>query len=382
METRGKILVIDDEEGIRRGCHRALEPEGFSVEDASTLREGLEIIQQDHFDLILLDVMMPDGRGIDLLEPILKKDSDTICIIITGFATVELAINAIKQGAYDFISKPFTSDLLIMTVNQGLEKRRLSLEAKRLTAIEKEAAELARAKEEMEKLDQAKSAFMLTVAHELRAPVGGAQSLLRTMTRGIAGDLSDQQRDILKRIEARLDQLMVLINDLLSLASSKSSELEKPLEPIALNPIMQEVVDRFSVEAENKKISLHLEMTDQDLFVEGTSEGLDRIFSNLIGNAIKYTPEKGSVHVQMRTLSNSAEIKVTDTGMGIPEEALPHIWDEFFRAKNARHSGITGTGLGLSIVKQYVDRFKGKISVESTQGKGSEFTVNFPLFHS
>jgi signal transduction histidine kinase len=382
MEAKGKILVIDDETGIRRGCRRALEPEGFIVEEASTLKKGLEIIQKDHFDLILLDVMMPDGRGNDLLEPIHEKDPDTICIIITGFATVELATSAIKQGAYDFISKPFTSDLLLMTVNQGLEKRRLSLEAKRLNSIEKEAAELARAKEEMEKLDQAKSAFMLTVAHELRAPVGSAQSLLRTMTRGIAGDLSDQQRDILKRIEARLDQLMVLINDLLSLASSKSSELEKPLEAFEINPILKEVVDRFSIEAENKKISLQIEMTDEDLSVEATYDGLERIFSNLIGNAIKYTPEKGSVHVQVQHLSDEVKIGVSDTGMGIPEEDLPHIWDEFFRAKNARHSGITGTGLGLSIVKQYTERFGGKISVKSIQDEGTEFTLSFPLVHS
>jgi signal transduction histidine kinase len=382
MEPRGKILVIDDEVGIRRGCRRALEPEGFIVEEASTLKKGLEIIQKDHFDLVLLDVMMPDGRGIDLLEPILKKDPDTVCVIITGFATVELATSAIKEGAYDFISKPFTSDLLLMTVNQGLEKRMLSLEAKRLNAIEKEAAELARAKEEMEKLDQAKSAFMLTVAHELRAPVGSAQSLLRTMTRGIAGDLTDQQRDILKRIEARLDQLMVLINDLLSLASSKSSELEKPLEPFELKPILQELVDRFSVEAENKEISLQLEMTNEELTVEATYDGLERIFSNLIGNAIKYTSEKGSVHVHVQDRSNRAEINVSDTGMGILEEDLPRIWDEFFRAKNAKHSGITGTGLGLSIVKQYVERFGGKITVKSIKDEGTVFTLSFPLFHS
>jgi len=357
MKSKSKILVVDDEFGIQRGCRRALEPEGFDVEVSSSLNDGLQKIQEVDFDLVLLDVMLPDGRGIDLLEPIHKKDPDTVCVIITGYATVELAISAIKQGAYDFISKPFTSDMLLMTVNQGLEKRKLSLESKRLLAVEKEAVELARAKEEMEKLDQAKSAFMLTVSHELRAPVGGAQSLLRTMTRGIAGELSDQQRDILKRIEVRMDQLLVLINDLLSLASSKSIELDKPLEPFELKPIMQ--VDRFSVETENKEISLNVEMTNEDPVVKATYDGLERIFGNLIGNAIKYTPEKGTVQVRIRHLSEKVEINISDSGMGIPEEDLPHIWDEFFRAKNARHSGITGTGLGLSIVKQYVDRFGG-----------------------
>jgi signal transduction histidine kinase len=269
-----------------------------------------------------------------------------------------------------------------MTVNQGMEKRNLSLETKRLNAIEKEAVELARAKEEMEKLDRAKSVFMLTVAHELRAPVGGAQSLLRTMTRGIAGDLSDQQRDILKRIEARLDQLMVLINDLLSLATSKSAELEEPLEPLELKPLLQEMVDRFSSEAENKEISVQLDLIEDDLVVEATHEGLERIFSNLIGNAIKYTPEGGSVLVKLQHRSNKAEISISDTGMGIPEEDLPRIWDEFFRAKNARHAGITGTGLGLSIVKQYVEHFGGKITVKSIQDEGTEFSLSLPLVNS
>ncbi len=380
MESRGKILVIDDEIGIRRGCRRALTPEGFTIEEASTLKEGLEKIHEGYFDLILLDVMMPDGRGIDLIEPILEKDPDSVCIIITGFATVELAISAIKQGAYDFISKPFTSDLLLMTVNQGLEKRKLSLESRRLLEVEKQAAELVRAKEEMEKLDQAKSAFMLTIAHELRAPVGSAQSLLRTLTRGIAGQLSDQQRDILERIEARMDQLIDLIEDLLSLASSKSTEFEKPLESIELKTILKTGVDHFLPEAENKEISVNLEMCNEDPVVEATYEGLERIFGNLIGNAIKYTPEKGMVKVQVQHFSDEVEIKISDNGMGIPEEDLLHIWDEFFRAKNARHSGISGTGLGLSIVKQYVERFGGRIEVESSVGQGTCFSVSLPIY--
>jgi DNA-binding NtrC family response regulator len=166
--------------------------------------------------------MMPDGRGIDLLAPIDERDPDIVTVIITGYATVELAVEAIKRGAYDFISKPFTSDQLLMTVNQGLEKRRLSLEAKRLQAIEQEAVSLAREKDEMERLNRFKTEFMLTVAHELRSPVGSAQSLIRTLIRGLAGGLNEQQSEILTRIETRLTVLTELINDLLSLAERKS----------------------------------------------------------------------------------------------------------------------------------------------------------------
>jgi two-component system sensor histidine kinase/response regulator len=379
MEAKANILVIDDEPGIRRACQRALEPRGFRVETAATIEEGLRVIQEGDFDLVLLDVIMPDGRGVDLLGSIHEKDPDMIIVIITGYATVELAVKAIKQGAYDFISKPFTSDLMLMTVNQGLEKRHLSLEAKRLQAIEQEAAELARAKEEMERLDHFKSAFMLTVAHELRAPVGGAQSLLRTLLRGLTGELSEQQQDILRRVEGRLDTLTQLIDDLLSLAATKTVEREGPLEGVRLQPLIQQVIDRFGTEADGKQVALTYNAPDEIIIVRATKDGLNTVFSNLIGNAIKYTTSGGMVEVNVKEEPERARITVTDTGIGIPEDALPYIWDEFFRAPNVRKSDIKGTGLGLSIVKQLVTRFGGLIDVYSVDGKGTTFTLTLLL---
>jgi two-component system sensor histidine kinase/response regulator len=379
MEVKGNILVIDDELGIRRACQRALEPQGFKVETAATIHEGLHKIGEGDFDLVLLDVMLPDGRGIDLIDPIQEKDPDLVSVIITGYATVELAVRAIKQGAYDFISKPFTSDLLLMTVNQGLEKRQLSLEAKRLQAIEQEAAQLARAKEEMERLDRFKSAFMLTVAHELRAPVGGAQSLLRTLLRGLAGELNNQQRDILSRVEARLGILMELINDLLALAATKAIETPEPLERVSLQPVIQNVIDQFRAEAEDKQVALTFDAPSRILTAHATEDGLRTVFGNLIGNAVKYTPSGGSVEVVVMEEDDQARITVSDTGIGIPGDALPQIWDEFFRARNARRYGISGTGLGLSIVKEIVTRFGGLIDVQSAEGKGTTFTLKLPL---
>jgi len=376
--TKTSILVIDDELGIREGCRRALVPQGFVVETAGSIKEGLYKIQDFDFDLVLLDVMMPDGRGIDLLEPISQKDPDTVCVIITGYATVELAVQAIKQGAYDFISKPFTSDLLLMTVNQGLEKRKLSLESRRLQSIEREAEELARAKEEMERLDRYKSEFTLTVSHELRSPVAGAQSLLRTMIKGLAGDLNDQQRDILRRIEARLDMLMELIDDLLSLAASKAIEPDAPLEPVDLLTVIRRIVDHFLPEAQAKDILLLNDLPGDEIQVQATEDGLVTIFTNLVGNAIKYTPKGGSVRVGVDKSEGKIFVSVADTGIGIPEQDIPQLWQEFFRASNAKRSGITGTGLGLNIVKQYVDRFGGDVDVESCEGQGTTFKIVLP----
>jgi signal transduction histidine kinase len=378
MESKGNILVIDDEVGIREGCRRVLEQAGFIVDTAASFKVGLEKIQSAGFDMVLLDIMMPDGRGIDLLRPIHEKDPDTVCVIITGYASVELAVEAIKQGAYDFISKPFTADLLQLTVTQGLEKRRLTLEAKRLQSIEQEAAELARVNEEMERLNAFKSAFMVMVAHELRSPVSGAQSLVRTLSAGLAGELSKKQFEILSRVEMRLDSLLELINDLLTLAASKTAELEKP-GLVAYQPVIKRIVDRLSVAAREKNITLTVSLPEKPRNVNATEDGLEKIMGNLIGNAIKYTPSGGQVKVEVNEDSDHVQMRVSDTGMGIPENALPHIWDEFFRAGNARKSGITGTGLGLSIVKQFVDHYGGQIAAQSEEGKGAVFTLTLLL---
>lgn len=374
-----QILVIDDELGIRRGCQRALEPLGHQVAFATSFLEGQETIAAQDFDLVLLDVMMPDGRGIDLIPQILAKDPETIAVIITGYATVELAVEAVRRGAYDFIAKPFTSEVLLVTVNQGLEKRRLSLEARRLQSIEQEAVQLAAAKAEAEKLNQFKTEFTNMVTHELRAPVGGAQSLLRTLLRGLAGELTTQQIDILKRIEGRLDELLDLINDLLDLAAAKTVAPQEALQPIAVQPILQHVADRFDPEAQAKQVRLVVKLPDNVLKIQATEDGLGKIFGNLLGNAIKYTPMGGRVTLEARQDGSKLEISVADTGIGIPADEVDHIGEDFFRAKNAKRSGILGTGLGLSIVKELVDQYGGHIAVHSVEGQGTTFTLRLPL---
>lgn len=375
---QGHILVVDDEAGIRRGCVRALEPEGYTVDTAVSLQEGLEAVRAGSYDLVLLDIMMPDGRGTDLMEQIHALDPEIVVIIITGYATVELAVEAIKRGAYDFISKPFASDLLLRAVAKGMERRRLSLETKRLQAIEAEAKALAEAQEEMERLSAFKSRFTFIVAHELRSPVSGAQSLLRTLTRGLAGELTEKQQEILGRVEARLDQLLALINDLLELAESKTMAEEEALRPLALSPVLHEVLDRYAFEAEQKQIGVRLEEPVDALQVQGTEAGLTRIFCNLLGNAIKYTPPGGQVAISASAQPGQVAVRVSDTGIGIPAEALPHLGEEFFRAENARQSRTIGTGLGLAIVRQMIDAFGGTLQVESEVGKGSAFTVCLP----
>lgn len=149
-DPQTRILVVDDEIGIRQGCQRALIPRGHSVDTVSDLTTARRALEGQPFELLLLDVMLPDGSGLDLIEDILGQDSYAICIVMTGFGTVEMAVEAIRRGAYDFLSKPFTSDELVLAVERGIERRRLKL-------VEVRAAELMRARDELEKLDRVKS---------------------------------------------------------------------------------------------------------------------------------------------------------------------------------------------------------------------------------
>ena len=375
-ETKGNILVIDDELGIREGCRRALEPQGFAVETAATIQEGRRKIQESDFDLVLLDVMMPDGRGIDLLSPCQEKDPDLVCVIITGYATVELAVEAIKRGAYDFISKPFTADLLLMTVNQGLERRRLSLEAKRLQAIEREAAELAQTKKEMERLDRFKTAFTLTVAHELRAPVTALQSFLLAMLKGYVSP--DQQRDILQRAIQRSQELLDLVDDLLNLAAAREELTPPKRKMLSLADSLERVVPLLRAQAEEKGVVFAVEVRQRPL-VETNPDQIEQLWTNLISNGVKYTPTGGRVTITLDEKEGWAVGTVEDDGIGIAPEDQAQVFEEFYRTPQAKEMEPRGTGLGLPVVKRIVEVHGGTIEVESALGQGSRFTFRLPV---
>jgi len=371
-----RILVIDDEQGIREGCRRVLEPEGYAVETAATGQEGLRYVQEDGFDLVLLDVMMPDVRGIDLLGPIAEKDPDTVCIIITGYATVELAVQAIKAGAYDFLSKPFTADVLLMTVRQGLERRRLSLEARRTEALERETAELARAKEELERLDRFKTTFTLTVAHELRAPLTALQSFLIAILKGYIPP--EEQQEILERAVGRTQELLDLVDDLLRLARAKSDQESQKRQVLSLADPLEKVFALQKAQADEKGLTCALEVRARPQ-VEADPDQMTQLWTNLISNGIKYTPAGGRVTVTLDQQDGWAVGSVADTGIGIAPEDQERIFEEFYRTPQAKAVEARGTGLGLPLVKRIVEAHGGTISVESELGKGSRFTFRLPV---
>jgi signal transduction histidine kinase len=375
-DTRGRILVVDDEPGIREGCRRALEMEGHKVETAASGSEGLRLVQEHPFDLVLLDVVMPDIRGTELLEPIHAKDPDCVCIIITAYATVELAVQAIRSGAYNLLMKPFTSDFLLLAVRQGLERRQLSLESKRYQKLEQEAAQLTRDKADLERIDRFKTTFMFTVAHELRAPLAAIQSFLLALAKGYVPP--DQLEKTAQRTVDRTGELLDTVDDLLQLSSAKGEQKTQKREVVSLAESLEKVFALQKAHADEKRIAFVLEIRGRPQ-VEAQPGQMTQLWTNLISNALKYTPTGGRITVSLESKGGWAIGSVKDTGIGIAQEDQARIFEEFYRTAQAKTMEHRGTGLGLPLVKQIVEGHGGTIEVESAVGKGSRFTIRLPI---
>lgn len=242
------------------------------------------------------------------------------------------------------------------------------------------AIEHALAHESLQAAEKQRTQFVHVVTHELRSPVVGSQSMLRVLLANMGGTLSDQQRDILDRLNRRMDALLVLINDLLSLAEASALDTHKQLEPIALDDALRDVIGNFEYSATDKQQTLTVDLPSQPIYSLATPTGIKRILENLIGNAIKYTPHHGTVTVSLCHEADHAVLQVTDTGIGIPEDAIAKLGEEFYRAENARESDIAGTGLGLATVKQLVNNFNGELAIESTVHVGTTFRVRLPEY--
>ncbi len=238
--------------------------------------------------------------------------------------------------------------------------------------------------ERLEAVESSQAQFIRVATHELRSPVTVAQSLVRNVLKGYTGSLTEVQTEVFTRISRRLDLLETLVNDLLDLAAGKAPA-QAESESVLLNASIGRVMLLLQPRAEEKGIKMTVQACRDPLVVRATEEGLDRILVNIVGNAIKYTPAGGAVRVLLQAVDGPlegqkiAQVDVTDSGIGIPEEAMPHLFEEFYRAPNAKKGSEVGTGLGLAIVHDLVERYGGQIHIRSAVGVGTTCTVTFPL---
>lgn len=248
-------------------------------------------------------------------------------------------------------------------------------------ALEAKTEQLEKAYSELRELEMAKSRYMRKVSHELRSPIAAVQSSLRVVLDGLTGQLPPKAEEMIARAESRTWSLLKLVNDLLTLSRAREVKLLERREPVSLHEVAERVAGLQAARAQGKNITLQVQIPQDLPPIMGDPEAVEQMMTNLTANAIKYTPEGGTVTLSAQKRDNTVELRVSDTGIGIPEEEIPNIFNEFYRAPNAREFAKEGTGLGLSIVKSIVDGLQGSIQVESTVGKGTTFIVSLPMAH-
>ena len=487
MEDLIKILVVDDEKVIRDGCRRVLASNKYDVCCAENGKDAMSLLENEDVDIILLDLKMPVMSGEEVLEQTFKLYPDIPIIIITGHGTIDTAVECMKKGAYDFITKPFQIDQFLLTIKRASEKRALEQKAKQFEeeniknlydlTLEKsrlktiincmangvmvtnrnmeivlynpalmrlleitehvdspipvneiikdknilkalndvqsaESSERKAISQEIElnknclraisapafgpdnmvvgtvtvleditafkELDEMKSDFVNMVAHELRSPIVAIRQQNSVLLEGLAGPLQQKQQEFLERGMLKIDQLLELINDLLDIAKIEAGKHIQHQTPTDIGKIIIDTMTFLEQRAEAQGIKLVHKLEDTQP-VQADPKRIEEVFSNLVTNAINYSPEGGMVTVSAHCLSDFMEIKVADTGVGIPESEIPKIFDKFYRVKDPRTRKVMGTGLGLSIVKGIIEAHNGTIEVESKKGEGTTFRILLPL---
>jgi len=250
-----------------------------------------------------------------------------------------------------------------------------------LTALASQGAaaiQNARAYRQLQELEEAKSRFVFQVSHELKAPVTAIQSQFAVLQGGYVGSLSEQQRNLITRAARRLAALQALLQDLLALGALRGRLPQHRKTELNLTEIARRVSEVILPQAEARGVTLTLRVPDAPVPFPTAEDDMHRLLGNLLDNAVKYTPPGGVVTVSLTADASRVTLVVADTGIGISPEAMPHVFDEFYRASNAKDMGAEGTGLGLSLVKRIVDLYRGQMHVESKPGKGTTFTVVLP----
>ena len=357
------IYVVDDDPVMRMSCLQTLKKSGYRVETFDDGQQGLERIKEQLPDLLVVDLKMPKIGGMEVVNYVRRLDPDVSIVVITGYATIGTAVEAMKAGAYDFLPKPFTPDELRLIVNRGLERSALARESKRL-------------REEKEKI---KRRFITFVSHQLQSPLAAVQQYLDVL-KHLKDSPSKEalQEQWVERSLNRIKEMTAIIHDWLAISKIENGCLVDDKGAVPLRPLLRDVLDTYENRAEEKKIELVLEIADGVSPVKGYDECLKMVFSNLVDNAIKYSKEKGTVRITAKNEEGFTVVSVEDDGIGIPQEKLEAVFDEFYRVKSEATRNIPGTGLGLPICRKIAEELGGSIEVASRENEGSIFTVRLP----
>ncbi len=367
------VLVVEDDEDdyiLTTDLLSEVNPDRFNIDWAKTYEEALQRIG-DRFDVCLLDYRLGPRTGLELLHEMQEKGYDAPIILLTGQGDLELDVQAMRAGAADYLVKgQIRADDMERSIRYAVQHKQMERERVAL------ARELA-ARQQAEAANKAKDDFLAMVSHELRNPLNSLLGWV-TILRSNKDNESIYNRAI-EAIERSTQTQIKLVSDLLDITRIANGSLWLENEPIPLVPIIEAAIDQAYPSANSKSIGMHVRLDHSDVLVSGDQNRLQQVVSNLLQNAVKFTPEGGSISVSCERHDGSAVINITDTGIGIGSEFLPFIFERY-RQGDGSATKRGGLGLGLAIARHIVELHRGSITADSPgEGRGTTFTIKLPL---
>lgn len=379
-----KLLIADDEIGIRTALELLLEEEGYSITTVPDGKKAIELIRGEEFDLVISDVRMPGASGLEILEEIRRMTGGPDLIIMTAYGSIETAIQALKNGARDFLIKPFSNDLLKMTIQRALQIRDISEECKKLRELER-----------------MKKEFITMIAHELRTPLTAIKGYLKLVLSGMSGELKSNQKEFLGVVHQNAERLQNIINKMIDMGQLETADFS--LQTMAANTlnVIWESISELQHTYEKKQLQLEVNLSASLKPILVDPNRMKQVVNALLDNAVLFSSpnkriwlsvqkwsgvsaveadERPSSYVDFSTLEDIdyLEISIKDEGPGIPEDKLSRIFEKFYQIDDLYVRQVGGVGVGLSLCKKLVEIMGGKIWVKSNFGQGCEFTFILP----
>jgi len=387
MKNISQILLVDDDVALLQALPKALllRTDDVQIDTCDSALEALEQIQEHDYDAIVSDIKMPGMDGLALLEQIQELRPETPTLLITGHGEHDLAIQALRGGAYDFIQKPIDRDYVVAALQRAIQThqlRRQVIEHQR--ALELHAQSLERVvqnrTQELIQANAAKDKFLGMVSHELRTPLTSLKMRTQHLRRQRECTGSDDVVSLgLEDMERSISRLEVLINDLLDASLIETNMFVLHRKRCDLVELCRHLIEEYTA---GNVPSLRFEAPGKPIEAEVDPDRISQVILNLLTNAHKHSPKGYPITVTLQQAGFEAIILVRDMGAGISADALPHIFEQYYQAPDVEEQtgSRTGLGLGLYISRKLVERHAGRIDVQSVPGEGSVFSVILPLF--
>jgi len=393
LEPRPILLAIDDDPDNRAFLTKAVSKQGFEAVTAPNATQARRQLDGRRPALIFLDVQMPEESGLALLPQMLRDFPDAVVVMMTAYGSEQVAAEALRGGADDYIGKPIDLQRLRELLEHNLEKQRLRAERQSLVARLKDSnrylmrqhAALRRADEEilqvnrqLEQSNRYKSEFLANMSHELRTPLNailGFSEILLDVTMNLT---PGERTEFLRNIHSSGQHLLGLINDILDLAKIEAGKMELKAEEMRVADALQEVTAILEPMARQQGLQLSLIGATEAGVIKADRSKFKQVLYNLLSNAVKFTPPPGQITITVKDAPDQLTVSVQDTGIGMKAEDLPKLFREFEQIDGSYTRRYQGTGLGLALCRRFVQMHGGRIWAESKFGKGSIFTFTIP----